>query len=274
MSNREYKFEDKDSFSDVSTPNKGNSQERSSTNSMESYRARHQGSAAPSGAQTDAEYLGATSQISRHLANMLSNDDGTGRLAAMSRVISTKTRKEMQEFEMNELDFDLKSLLGYLRSHAIEQGLTPSDSGIAFRNVTAAGIDASASYGPSVEGMFRDSLKWPLKFLKFGKKDSVPLRDIIRNCTGVVESGEMLFVVGRPGAGCSTLLKCLSGETGDYIRVEGSFSYDGLDQQEMMNKYKGYSIYCSEMDFHFPKITVKETIDFALKCKTPRVRVD
>ncbi|GCF01697.1 hypothetical protein ZYGM_000112, partial [Zygosaccharomyces mellis] len=183
---KEDRFEDKASLSNVSTPNEGDTEEHSYAESVQSYEAGDQNAATSRGAQGDAENLGATSQISRHLTNMLSDDDGTERLAAMSRVISTKTRKEMQEFEVNDLDFDLKSLLGYLRSHAIEQGLTPSDSGIAFRNVTAVGIDASAAYGPSVEEMFRDLLKWPFKFLKFGKKDSVPLRDIIRNCTGVV----------------------------------------------------------------------------------------
>ncbi|KAH9199408.1 ABC-2 type transporter-domain-containing protein [Zygosaccharomyces rouxii] len=266
---KEDRFEDKDSLSNVSTPN----EEHSYAESLQSYEV-HGATAEPHGANGDPEDLRATSQISRHITNMLSNEDGTERLAAMSRIISSKTKKEMQEFEVNDLDFDLRSLLNYLRSHAIEQGLTPRDSGIAFKNVTAIGIDASAAYGPSVEEMFRDLLKWPLKFFKFGKKDAVPLREIVRNCTGVVESGEMLFVVGRPGAGSSTLLKCLSGEIDDYVRVEGSFSYDGLDQAEMMKRYKGYVVYCPEMDFHFPKITVKETIDFALKCKTPRVRVD
>lgn len=271
-SSNDERFEDKDSYSNVSTPDKKreeNEENHSYAESIQSYEA---GNGHISG---DEEQMGPTSQISRHLTNMLSNEDGTERLAAMSRVISTKTKKEMQEFEVNDLDFDLKSLLNYLRSHAIEQGITPSDSGVAFQNVTAVGIDASAAYGPSVSEMLRDIVKLPKKlFSGFSKKDTVPMRNVIQNCTGVVESGEMLLTIGRPGAGCSTLLKCISGETDDYVRIEGDFSYDGLNQADMMKRYKGYLIYCPEMDFHFPKITVKETIDFALKCRTPRVRVD
>ncbi|CCD25112.1 ATP-binding cassette multidrug transporter PDR12 NDAI_0E02950 [Naumovozyma dairenensis CBS 421] len=214
-------------------------------------------------------------QLSRHLSNILSNEEGIERLQSMARVISTKTKKEMDKFEVNELDFDLRSLLNYLRSRQLEQGIEPGDSGVAFRNLTSIGVDASAAYGPSVEEMLRDIGNLPAHLLNvFKKKGDVPLRKIIQNCTGVVESGEMLFVVGRPGAGCSTLLKTISGETGDMVEVQGDFSYDGLDQQEMMSKYKGYVVYCPELDFHFPKITVKETIDFALKCKTPRTRID
>ncbi|QID82919.1 ATP-binding cassette multidrug transporter pdr12 [Saccharomyces pastorianus] len=203
-------------------------------NSVQSYAA--------SEGQVDNEDLAATSQLSRHLSNILSNEEGIERLESMARVISR---------------------------------IEPGDSGIAFKNLTAVGVDASAAYGPSVEEMFRNIASIPAHLIsKFTKKSDVPLRNIIQNCTGVVESGEMLFVVGRPGAGCSTFLKCLSGETSELVDVQGEFSYDGLDQSEMMSKYKGYVIYCPELDFHFPKITVKETIDFALKCKTPRVRID
>ncbi|KAG0668299.1 ATP-binding cassette multidrug transporter pdr12, partial [Kluyveromyces marxianus] len=191
-------------------------------------------------------------------------------------VISTKTKKQMESFEVNQLDFDLKALLNYLRSSQLEQGIEPGDSGIAFHDLTAVGIDASAAFGPSVEEMVRSWIHSPVRLWKkiCRQKGETPLRNIIQHCTGVVESGEMLFVVGRPGAGCSTLLKCLSGETSELVEVTGDISYDGLSQEEMMQKFKGYVIYCPELDFHFPKITVKETIDFALKCKTPRSRID
>ncbi|CCK67899.1 ATP-binding cassette multidrug transporter PDR12 KNAG_0A02100 [Huiozyma naganishii CBS 8797] len=221
------------------------------------------------------EQLNVTAQLTKSISKILSNDVGAHRLESLAKVISTKTKREMDSFEVNELDFDLRALLNYLRSRQLEQGIEPGDSGVAFKNVTSVGVDASAAFGPSVEEMARDIVTWPARLVrKLRKQKGTPVRNIIQNCTGVVESGEMLFVVGRPGAGCSTLLKTLSGETDNFVSVEGEFSYDGLDQQEMMKNYKGYVIYCPELDFHFPKITVKETIDFALKCKTPRVRID
>ncbi|CCE65505.1 hypothetical protein TPHA_0L01500 [Tetrapisispora phaffii CBS 4417] len=222
-----------------------------------------------------SEEQSATEQLSRNLSKVLSNADGVERLESLARVLSTKTKKEMQSFEVNDLDFDLRSLLNYLRNRQIEQGIEPGDSGVAMKNLTAIGVDASAAYGPSVAEMLRDCVNFPVNFFKkFSKKSSLPTRKIIRDFSGVIESGEMLFVVGRPGAGCSTLLKCISGETSELLDVQGEFSYDGLSQEEMISKYKGYVIYCPELDFHFPKITVKETIDFALKCKTPRTRID
>ena len=89
----------------------------------------------------------------------------------MARVISRKTKKEMDSFEINDLDFDLRSLLHYLRSRQLEQGIEPGDSGIAFKNLTAVGVDASAAYGPSVEEMFRNIASIPAHLIsKFTKK--------------------------------------------------------------------------------------------------------
>ena len=38
-------------------------------------------------------------------------------------------------------------------------------------------------------------------------------KDLLRDLEGVVTSGQMLLVLGRPGSGCTTLLKTLAGNT-------------------------------------------------------------
>ena len=51
---------------------------------------------------------------------------------------------------------------------------------------------------------------------------------ILRNFEGLVKSGEMLVVLGRPGSGCSTLLKTIAGETHGFYIGEGSrINYQG-----------------------------------------------
>ncbi|ODV63548.1 plasma membrane ATP-binding cassette transporter [Ascoidea rubescens DSM 1968] len=209
--------------------------------------------------------------LSNHLSNILSNPQAIDMIQSLARTLSRRTKVQMDHFEINDDDFDLKLLLNYLNAKSLEQGIESSSAGIAFKDLTAVGVDVSAAYASSVEEMLRGFFKWPLKFFK---SDSTPIRQIIRNFTGVIEAGEMCFVVGRPGAGCSSLLKCCSGETADFVEVTGDFSYDGLSQKEMMDNYKGYIIYNPELDFHFPLITVKETVDFALKTKTPAKRID
>lgn len=51
---------------------------------------------------------------------------------------------------------------------------------------------------------------------------------ILRDFDGLVKSGEMLVVLGRPGSGCSTLLKTLSGETyGFFVDAQSQVNYQG-----------------------------------------------
>lgn len=51
---------------------------------------------------------------------------------------------------------------------------------------------------------------------------------ILRDFDGLVKSGEMLVVLGRPGSGCSTLLKTISGETnGFFVDSKSEINYQG-----------------------------------------------
>ena len=55
---------------------------------------------------------------------------------------------------------------------------------------------------------------------------------ILRDFEGLVRSGELLVVLGRPGSGCSTLLKTISGEThGFYIGSGSHINYQGMNDR-------------------------------------------
>ena len=218
----------------------------------------------------DAEEQGTAANLSKHVTRILSTQEGMDRVASLARVLSTKTKKDMDSFEINKENFDLELLLKYLRDRSAEQGIEPANAGVAFHDVTCWGIDASAATGPSVTELCLDLLQFWKKF----KKNNSPQRKIIENFVGVLEPGEMVLCLGKPGAGCSSLLKAVAGEIENFTKVEGVFSYDGLDQEHMMKHFKGYVVYNPELDFHFPYITVKETIQLALRCKTPEKRVD
>jgi ABC-type multidrug transport system ATPase subunit len=47
----------------------------------------------------------------------------------------------------------------------------------------------------------------------------------------------------------------------------------GIHQHEMIRKYKGEIVYNSEVDNHFPHLTVRQTLEFAAAMRTPRNRV-
>ncbi|KAJ2517731.1 ATP-binding cassette transporter snq2 [Coemansia sp. RSA 1939] len=98
-------------------------------------------------------------------------------------------------------------------------------------------------------------------------------RQIIRGMSGVVADGEMLLVLGRPGAGCSTLLRVLGNRRKTYKRIGGTVSYGGLSPQEVERHYRGEVAYNQEEDVHFPTLTVRKTLEFAIQCKMPSSRM-
>lgn len=77
-------------------------------------------------------------------------------------------------------------------------------------------------------------------------------------------------MLGRPGAGCSTFLRTLANLHSSFLGVTGSIDYSGLAPQEVSKNYCGQVAYIPEDDTHFPTLTVRQTIEFALESKTPK----
>jgi len=98
-------------------------------------------------------------------------------------------------------------------------------AGVVYQNLNVFGFDTPTDYQKTFSN-------YPLAFLiqlgaLFGSSQNVR-KDILRNCEGVLSSGEMLLVLGRPGSGCTTLLKSLAGEThGFRIDHTSEINYQG-----------------------------------------------
>lgn len=87
-----------------------------------------------------------------------------------------------------------------------------------------------------------------------------PVKDILSGFEGVVRPGEMLLVLGRPGSGCTSLLKVLANQRTSFHAVEGEVSYDGITPEYMAKHYRGDLGYSPEDDVHFPSLTVRQTL--------------
>lgn len=83
-----------------------------------------------------------------------------------------------------------------------------------------------------------------------------------------------LVVLGRPGSGCSTLLKVLANRRDEFHAVEGEVYYNSFSPEDIRLHYRGDVQYCPEDDVHFPTLTVEQTIGFAAKTRVPRARAE
>lgn len=93
---------------------------------------------------------------------------------------------------------------------------------------------------------------------------------ILKGFDCLVEHGEMLLLLGRPGSGVSTLLKTISGDTnGLFIDPDSTVNYQGVSMTEMHTSFRGEAIFVADSDVHFPNLTVGETLLFAAKARAP-----
>ncbi|ODV58732.1 pleiotropic drug resistance family ABC transporter [Ascoidea rubescens DSM 1968] len=148
----------------------------------------------------------------------------------------------------------------------------PMTLGVAWKNLKSFGIVSGADYQTTVgNGIF----KYIDKAIHLLPGTSLKTYfDILKPMDGIVYPGEILAVLGRPGAGCSTFLKSIAGHTyGYHIDKNSIISYDGISQDEIRNHFRGEVIYNAETESHFPHLTVWETLNTAAKLKTPQNRI-
>ncbi|KAH2774214.1 hypothetical protein KXV52_002526 [Aspergillus fumigatus] len=138
--------------------------------------------------------------------------------------------------------------------------------GVAFSNLNVHGFGSDTDYQKSVGNVWLKTLS--LARIAFGQKQRKV--DILQNLEGLVEAGEMLVVLGPPGSGCSTFLKTIAGETyGFHVDKNSNINFQGIAKQ-MAHEFRGEAIYTAEVDVHFPKLTVGDTLYFAARARTPR----
>lgn len=97
--------------------------------------------------------------------------------------------------------------------------------GVSIRNLHVHGFDSSARIQAT-------ALSYALAIPKLASRLLLRRRprevQILRGINGVVNHGEMLLVLGRPGSGCTTFLKALAGDThGIFISDLSCVNYEG-----------------------------------------------
>lgn len=117
-----------------------------------------------------------------------------------------------------------------------EKNVVQRRAGIVWKNLKVCGSGSAINLQKNVASL----LMMPLRLREsFGKG---PEKTILNSFDGILKSGEMLIVLGRPGSGCSTLLKSLMGELhGLDMKPESGIHYNGkslesLQLRELLNQ--------------------------------------
>ncbi|KAK9489410.1 ABC-2 type transporter-domain-containing protein [Lipomyces doorenjongii] len=151
-----------------------------------------------------------------------------------------------------------------------EDGIKHGRAGFTFKNLNVSGTGAEVQLQSTVASLFMV----PFRFRDTFNLGHKPEKQILRDLNGTVKDGEMLIVLGKPGSGCTTFLKSISGETrGLNVHKDSVIHYNGIPQHIYKKELRGDVAYNSETDEHFPHLTVGQTLNFAAAARTPSTRV-
>ncbi|EGX97037.1 ABC multidrug transporter, putative [Cordyceps militaris CM01] len=166
--------------------------------------------------------------------------------------------------------FDLgkwvRSFVGQVR----RENRAGPNTGVSWRNLDVFGSGDAIQIQKTVGSLLMAPLRLG-EFFSFGKKEH---KQILHGFHGILKPGELLVVLGRPGSGCSTMLKSICGELyGLELGAGTEIHYNGIPQKQMMAEFKGETSYNQEVDKHFPNLTVGQTLEFAATVRTPQERI-
>ncbi|KAL1584624.1 hypothetical protein WHR41_07009 [Cladosporium halotolerans] len=134
--------------------------------------------------------------------------------------------------------------------------------GVTWTDLTVTGLSSGAVMQENVLSQFN--------IPKQAKESRQPksLKTILNKSSGCVKPGEMLLVLGRPGSGCTTLLKMLANQRKGYQEITGDVKYGSMDHKQA-EKFRGQIVMNNEEEIFYPSLTVGRTMDFATRLKVP-----
>jgi ATP-binding cassette, subfamily G (WHITE), member 2, PDR len=168
----------------------------------------------------------------------------------------------------NSPAFDSKVWLNsFYNLYQQESGVLPTTSGVAYNNLSVHGYGSSTDFQKTVGNVILSGRTILSRI--FGNRGSKI--QILTDFEGVLNSGEMLCVLGPPGSGCSTLLRTIAGEiNGLYLDEKSYLNYRGVTPEEMNTQFRGEATYTAEDDAHLPFLSVGDTLQFAARARTEK----
>lgn len=172
--------------------------------------------------------------------------------------------------ERTEVQKLMSRMFGHERQEAAEE--KTRHAGVCWRDLNVLGVGLGASLQPTVGDIFLGLPRFIKNLVTKGPKAATgkpPTRKILSDFNGCVRPGEMLLVLGRPGAGCSTFLKTFCNQRSGFEDVTGDVTYGGTSAKQMAKNFRNEIIYNPEDDLHYATLSVKRTLKFALQTRAP-----
>ncbi len=153
---------------------------------------------------------------------------------------SNSLSSSLDPFDTEDPRWTLKNhLLAYIQrsNESSIPSVTTAHASILWEDLSVTGAGNFATYQATIGGLLRGPFEVVTKL--FTTRTTEFRRTILHRVNGIVKDGEMLLVLGRPGSGCTTLLKSLAGLTDDYTGWSGTVEFSGIPIDIIRKKFRG-----------------------------------
>lgn len=152
-----------------------------------------------------------------------------------------------------EGDFDYEShLKNKILPGAEAQGFKSKTMGVMWKQLSVIGEGVGeqfiATTGDPFIALFNlfNPFFWVRKCTNRDSRSKTVTKTILFPMDGCCREGEMILVLGRPGSGCSTLLRVLANDRKNYKKILGVVTYNHLSSDTVAKHYKGEVLYNQE----------------------------
>jgi ATP-binding cassette subfamily G (WHITE) protein 2 (PDR) len=126
--------------------------------------------------------------------------------------------------DVTDPEFDVRTWATAVLQNAPKENIKFRQASFVFKGLDVTGSASTANIQPTVASIFVA----PLTLARSLIRGRAPEKKILSGFDGVTKPGELLLVLGRPGSGCSTLLRTIAGEQGGLKTCpESAINYNG-----------------------------------------------
>ncbi|RDA93167.1 hypothetical protein CP533_3167 [Ophiocordyceps camponoti-saundersi (nom. inval.)] len=152
----------------------------------------------------------------------------------------------------------------------LDSGSRAKHIGVCWDGLTVRGVASTANYVQTLPYAILRLFDVVTPVLRLAGLCGKPTEStLLRGLAGVCRPGEMVLVLGKPGAGCSTLLRTVANQRRGFTAVEGDVRYGPWSAAEFGRRFRGEAVYNAEDDAHLATLTVEQTLSFALYLAMP-----
>jgi ABC-type glutathione transport system ATPase component len=185
--------------------------------------------------------------VDRELELELEAHEQLSRIASskLGRALSGSANKNDPRLDPTSPEFDHYRWAQTVLAQMHDEGIEPPRQGLVFRDLSVSGSGSAIQYQETLISALTVPFRSLTRALT-GRRS--PPRRILHSFDGLLQSGELLLVLGRPGSGCTTFLKTITGHTGGLVMdPKSTIHYQGISYKEMIENYRGEVAYNREV---------------------------